>query len=344
MIILLIILFVILYGMSIKPFSHFKDYCSMEKTTCIKGIFVMFVFIRHVQSYITFDGIFNKPIIIVDSLLNQCIVALFLFYSGYGIYEKIKGKDSDKYISAIPNNRIFNLLKRFWLALATFLLVDILIGKISDYTIVDILLSLFGMRSIGNSNWFIFLMLILYSITFISFKIFSNRKNWSEICIILLLSLYVIVISFFKDPWWWNTAFCYVGGMFYSKHKAFFESKLQNNKIYYFVFLIMLLLFLLLNYIYFTLKFEFIYIVISLLFSALIVIMSMKISISNKALYFLGKNTFWIYILQRIPMIVLCRLGLSNAYIFTFLCFLITILMTIVYNSISKKYLDRRVI
>lgn len=80
-----------------------------------------------------------------------------------------------------------------------------------------------------------------------------------------------------------------------------------------------------------------------LIFPVLLSLILMKISIKNSVLLWLGKNSFAIYILQRIPMIILSELGLSdyNKYLFAGTVFAITILISWGYTKLIGKF-DRK--
>ena len=58
---------------------NFKRALNKEQTTCINGIFVLFVFLSHFGQYETMP--WNRLLLAI----GQLMVAPFLFYSGYGI-------------------------------------------------------------------------------------------------------------------------------------------------------------------------------------------------------------------------------------------------------------------
>ena len=79
-----------LFNIKLKGLDgFFKDYMSLENTGSIKGIFVWIIIFCHKMEY----GIKKKYIfILIIKSLHQNIVAMFLFYSGFGIYESFKKK------------------------------------------------------------------------------------------------------------------------------------------------------------------------------------------------------------------------------------------------------------
>ena len=58
--ILLLFLCVCIYNSKFSGINnYFEDYLSLEKTTSIKGIFILLVFFSHFGSYVEFNSIFD---------------------------------------------------------------------------------------------------------------------------------------------------------------------------------------------------------------------------------------------------------------------------------------------
>ena len=56
-----------------------NDYMSRENTTSVNGLFILLVFLNHIQSYVTLPEGFHR----LTLAFGQLMVATFLFYSGY---------------------------------------------------------------------------------------------------------------------------------------------------------------------------------------------------------------------------------------------------------------------
>jgi hypothetical protein len=84
----------------------------------------------------------------------------------------------------------------------------------------------------------------------------------------------------------------------------------------------------------------------AMLFTLLIVFISKKIQFKSKILYWFGNNLFWVYILQRLPMLVLKEIGFNvHAYRFALISFVITIILTLIYARLSAwlfKIFDKK--
>lgn len=341
-----ILIALILYKSEINISGFSKNYLNKNITLSIKGIFVFLVFYRHCQTYISLNSMLDLPMVLLDRLLGQSIVAMFLFYSGYGIYEQIKIK-KDIYVNSFFKKRILPIFVDFFIAIFSFLIMDICLGKLSKYSLRTIILSFIGFESIGNSNWYMFLIYVLYLFIIISFTIFKKDDKRAIIFIVFLTILYSFIILLYKEQWWMNTSLCFSFGMIYSYYKDKIEIYLEDNLRYTLLFIVFIILYLLLNYIYIKSNNPIIYSIISLFFTALILLLTMKFSVSNIVLIYFEKNVFWVYILQRIPMIVLTEFEI-NKYPYTFfaLCFIITICLTFIYTYVINKikYIKKEVI
>ena len=175
-ILLIILIFLCFYKSKSYIFSNNFNtlYLSKDTTTSIKGIFVLLVFFSHLKQYISFDSIFDKGYVLLQDYLGQLIVCVFLFYSGYGIFESFKKKGKN-YIEELPKSRILKTLVHFQIAIIVYLILNLIVGN--NYSIVKKLLSFIAWESIGNSNWFVFTILCCYSSTYFSFKILKKEKS-----------------------------------------------------------------------------------------------------------------------------------------------------------------------
>lgn len=323
------------------------DYLSFDTTNAIKGIFISLVFIKHATPYILnsgyiFDNSFlGRTFLYINSQVGQWIVAMFLFYSGYGVMESIK-KKGELYINSIPRKRILTTLINFDIAVALFVIVSLLFHH--TYSLKDYLLSFIGWESVGNSNWYIFVIMLCYLITYICFKVnvsTGNQYSYSKRIVISfsLLTVSVLVLSYLKPSWWYDTMLCFGMGMFYSVWRERIEVILKR---YYWPILSALFLLLIcIGNIPYSVK-GFVYNVYCIVFCLLVLMLTMKFKINNSSLIWAGKNLFPLYIYQRVPMIILSSVfdGIfvsSYPVLYTFACLLITLLFAHFYKYWAVK-------
>ena len=331
---LLMITIISLIGIKINLKEFNEEYLSKENTSCIKGIFILIVFYSHLQTYIPYQPTKDGLIFFVVKFLGQLMVTMFLFYSGYGIYESIKNKKN--YIKSIPKKRIIKTLLNFDLAVLTFLIINIFFN--TTPSIEKTIMALIGWESIGNSNWYIFGILALYFTTYISFTLFDKNKKAAFLSQIALTLLLMIFLNVFKQgqTYWYNTMLCYPLGMIFSLYKEQITNYMKNNKKYIPIVLISAISFILFKK---SIKYNYIfYYLMTISFTLSIVFATMKIQFKSKALKWFGDNLFWVYILQRIPMMILHKLNYANgnAYRTALISFIATIVLTLIYSKFQK--------
>lgn len=195
--------------------------------------------------------------------------------------------------------------------------------------------------SIGNSNWYIFVILCLYLIVFVSFFVTRGNKYLGVALTTALsvLLVYALMLSQ-QGSWWYNTIILYPTGMIFSLFKDKFDKLVLKNDFTYFGFSALALA---AYYFFFTKRGGGIemYSLWAIMFIMLIVILSVKIKIGNGILSFFGSHVFSVYILQRIPMLVLSHFGLTaNKYAFVAMSFLITVILAYFFDYFIGK-IDR---
>ena len=337
----IIILLLSLYGISFVKSGFNQDYISKEQCNAIKGIFILIVFTRHIWPYLSKFGYdFSAPgdslFINIDRWMGQLLVVAFLFYSGFGVMESIKSK-GEPYIDNMPRKRILNTLLNFDVAVLVFLVIDLILGI--NLKLNTTLLAFTGWTSIGNSNWYIFIILVCYFCTWIGFKL---GKGW--MAYFLLATAYIILFNTKSNPVWYNTIFSFAAGLFYSRFKSQIEPFVHQW--YWIVLPACILVFFSVhtqNFAFYGLKDN----LTSILFALSIVVVSMKIRVGNKALIWCGTKLFPLYIYQRIPMIFLSKFDggafiSQHPFAYVWTCFLITIAIAFLYRSLSIPQLERK--
>lgn len=328
-----------LWGIRINFKGGFEDYMSPAKTGSVKGVFVIIVIMSHIRQYIILDDSWwNEPFTDFMKPIGQLMVVAFLFYSGYGVALGLKNKDG--YAKTLPTKRALKVLLHFDIAVLLFYITGLALGK--NYSVKKLLLSLIGLDGVGNSVWFIFDIIILYLLTFAVF-IFAKKRMVIGTAIMTALSFgAVLIIKEFKgsEYWWWDTVMCYPLGMWYALAKPNIDKKilpdfwkwLLTTAVFVGVFALLKSLFAQNNYE------RWFFVANALVFAIITVLVSMRISINNKILQWFGKRVFGIYILQRIPMMILSHFGANrNPVLFAAASFAITI----VFAEIFERAMDK---
>ena len=331
---IIFILFCIVCLYNAKFCSDNSEYLSRKNTQIINGIFAFLIFLSHFVSYLEPNIPLSSFYLDVRSFLKQLVVVTFLFYSGYGMFESFKKKGST-YIQSIPN-RFLKLLFRFDLAILLFLVLAIILKE--PLTIKRVFFSFLAWQGLGNSYWYVFIVLCLYVIMYFVFKIFHGKIPLS----LMMFTLGALILSFAfiyieKPAAWYNTIFSFVAGMWFSYYKDKFESFINRSTFCYGISLgcIFSTFIVLHSYMDDSL---FIYELVEILFCILIVLLSKKVILNNPLLKWLGNHVFSFYILQRIPMIVGDKLGMNRNFIIYFLmCLVSSVLLSHYFDLLTSK-------
>lgn len=335
---IVLLLFLCLYGIQFGKNNAYKGYISKGRSNSIKGVFILLIFIGHIKKYIVdagyeYHGIGDTVFQTIFNLIGQLVVVMFLFYSGYGVMENIR-KKGNVYVKAMPKHRVMNTLLNFDVAVCFFLVVNLLIGK--EVTVKEFLLSLAAWGSLGNSNWYIFAILVCYIATSIIARFAKTEKTLLG-GVFVTLTIVAWGLMLVKESWWYNTLWAYPTGMFYSINKTKLED-LANRK-WTLVTGILLVLFCAIYVIPFGAA-GFKHNALSIVFALLVVVLTMRIRIDNKVLQWCGEKLFPLYIYQRIPMIVFATVlpaWMLNVQplLYIGICFLSTLVLAYLYRFIK---------
>ena len=148
----------------------------------------------------------------------------------------------------------------------------------------------------------------------------------------------VVLILCGKGSWYYNTIFCYPLGMFFAIYEQKIRKLLEKKDTYLTMvvgcavaFTTFYLCALKCHGVIWLAAVE----LRGIFFVLLVVLATSRIKIGNWVLNWLGKHTFEIYILQRLPMIALSGIGM-NRYLYFFTCSVITCLIAVFYQKIIR--------
>lgn len=325
----------------------FENALERNVTDSIKGIFILYVVMRHAVPYIpneVLGNTFDHLYLVFNRWVRQLLVVMFLFYSGYGVGSAIINKGKP-YVNSIPTKRFLTTLINFDIAVLFFIILNLFLGI--SMSLKETLLSFTGWSNIGNSNWYIFCILILYATTYAAFKLRITPPNS---CIVLIISTlaYMVIIGRYKQHWWVDTVFCYPLGLLFALYKN------QFRKIFTFAYWPTLIIFTILFFITYhcqSLPFVFPgckYVMLfamniyAMLFALIVVMITMRWQIHNNILKWCGVCLFPIYIYQRLPMIFLENIGsgtfpAAHPYFFIVISYAVTMIIAYFHKYINIR-------
>lgn len=335
-VVLLILILLFASEMRFAPKDEFfDDYCSVRKTNAVKGIVAMAIFLSHSMDYFHLEE-GDLWVEYFSEYLRQLIVVPFLFYSGFGIMESIQKKGLS-YIRGIPVRRVLRTTLYSDVAVAAFALLYLAKGY--SLSLKQFLLSLIFWDKIENNTWYFFVIVFLYLFTYAGFRIFhKNYYCGAALTTLLSIPLFYFLIET-KSIIWYNTFFLYHFGMWYSLIRKPIEKIVMHNDFIYCV--AMLLTFM--AYSLFRNFGSFYYFIICGCFlMTLIVGITMKVSIDNPLLQYLGRNVQGIYLFHRLPLLLTrqMNMGIVPKFIFSVLA---TAVLCFVFSYITK-WIDRGIL
>ena len=324
---------VLLFGVRFNRNGFYSDNLGIEQANAVKGFFILMVFFGHCVLTIKNAG-YAFPNVLdawgerIWSGFGQLIVVMFLFYSGYGVMESYKEKGWE-YLRNFPRKRILTTLLNFDIAVLFFVALDLILGINLDFKQIG--LSLLAWESVGNSHWYIFIILFCYIAAYLGFRLLRNENAKSSSLVFFIAFLGMFGLAYKKPEWWYNTLLCFPAGMFLSVYKGRIIGFFQKN--YPLVLLASLGLFLLLHFVGLPRIHGITHNLKSVLFAILIILLTMKVKAGNAVLLWLGANVFPIYIYQRIPIVAMTKLFgdgfvCSYPYAFVLICMVVTYIIT----------------
>lgn len=203
-----------------------ENYLSRQRTSFINGFFILFVFMSHMTQYdIELSDAERMALFVMPR--GQLIVAPFLFFSGYGLMCSLM-RSREEYAGKLLKLRLPRLWLHFVLCIACYWALNtFLVGK--EYSLGHIILSALTWQSFGNSNWYIGVTLLSYFILGVSSYVTRHHGNFAMLLVSsVLLMICLQLICLYKEPYWVNTALCIPAGMAYAMFRKPIESVLRR--------------------------------------------------------------------------------------------------------------------
>ena len=209
------------------------DYLSRKVTSSFLGIFVLVIFLAHVLgkmgSEAWYDIIATR---VYHSLVGQMMVVPFFFFSAYGIVKQFQKQGRKIYLS---NFFVHRFLKVYLMFVISIFLIAVFASACTGFQTFS--LDPLTLTVYGANLWFIFAILVLYVLIFISLLIFGEKK-WPLFITIMVLSIgfIAVMVAIGKDPHWYNTIISFPLGvgfaLFRDKIDAWFNSSKRRLIVY----------------------------------------------------------------------------------------------------------------
>ena len=184
MILLSLLFIILLANIEIEKRGGYRDdYLSLNTSSAWKGIAACFILIHHISKEVVTGGIFQ-----ILNYIAFPMVAIFLFYSGYGMVNGIAKKTG--YLDCFLKVRFKKVMSPYYIVAIIATIVETVILHKELY--FDDILTLI----IGGKYWFVFCIMIVYLIFYITQKIGMKYALSDNIRILMFTSgilLYCVV-------------------------------------------------------------------------------------------------------------------------------------------------------
>lgn len=282
-----------------------ENYLSKGSSDAVRGVFILLIFASHFAQHV---DRYTLPMDLaywrLRIALGQAVVTCFFLYSGYGVALSADKKGQD-YVRAMPARRILPTLLVYDCSML--LCAITLLGEGERFTLGYFVRSLIAWERIGNDNWYIFVITALYTITWLVLR-WRPGGGVDKGAILAVTTGCAAVMLFLicagKDGYWYNTLLCYPLGMWYYLYKEKIDAFLGRRSLNYFAAAACAAAL----YIGFHKLWEvnlLCYVITMMLFALCVVLFTMKFEIKNPVLIYCGQHLQGLFLLHRIPMIVL---------------------------------------
>ncbi|MBO4579089.1 MAG: acyltransferase [Clostridiales bacterium] len=197
-----------------EPLSH-------DNTKKIQGFAAVAIIVHHLSQELAEQadaiGFFED--------LGVLFVGIFFFFSGYGLYTRLKTKEN--YLKGFLKRRLTTVLVPFYICILVFTVAAFIRGKI--LTPLQLLGVLSGWSLINSHMWYIIEIAILYLAFFLIYRLIKNRTVATAVMGIFVAAMTAGSLMlchgkdmscsyWFQGEWWYNSTFLFVIGIIVAKH------------------------------------------------------------------------------------------------------------------------------
>ena len=339
-----IIFLIVLLGLRFQSKKNEENtYLQKNSTLTIRGVFILLIVISSYVTAISTSSLnrFDVPMVNFVARFGEMMFVPFFFYSGYGIFKTYK-TEGKEYARRIPLQQILRHFLSYFIAWGFFAVTALALE--SQYSVHQFILSGFALSTIGNTSWFVLVMLFLYFFAFVSFRIADHKT--AVIINILLSVMFIFILRGLNFPsYYWNTLFAYEFGIIYCYLQDRIETKILKNRVLKALVLVLgiigvIVSFLVIKQIPFSDFRDAAYVFPVFFFCMALIGFTSLFTIKSKILHFLGTNAFWIYLLHYLPLIWLKNVTFvySNKYLYFGFAIAISVVLAFALNKVFNYF------
>ncbi|MBO4266239.1 MAG: acyltransferase [Lachnospiraceae bacterium] len=218
------------WGAKVHRNDFNDDFLELTESKKIQAVACLGVILHHLTQQITGYGVVPKGLVTIFNYAGILFTSLFFFYSGFGLVTSIRNKPG--YLNTFVTKRFPTILIPFWIINAIYVLYRTAVY--GAYDLMPMLSRIFGIILINGNGWFIIEIAVLYVIFYFIFMLIKNE----DIAIALLSvgAILIIIYAFmrghdigedyhwFRGEWWYNSTIVFVFGLVYARWRSRIEA------------------------------------------------------------------------------------------------------------------------
>lgn len=200
-----------------------NKYLSPDNTSCLKGVFAVFVLIHHLYQY---SGLFHNSLLgMILQALGYLSVGMFFFYTGYGM---MCSKNKEGYGKTIGKKRILPL----YIFYVFLILLYSLWQMVLQYPLTPsrFFQSFFFGNTIVPLGWYLQVTFVVYLILWAVFSSVKSDKQCLLITGIALLLYCIVCCLIGLSSTWYESIFCVLLGMTWAVYKDSIDRNIARKK------------------------------------------------------------------------------------------------------------------
>lgn len=287
-----------LLGMPIQLYmvqTKTEPHCFLNRdyTCLLRGICMIMIVVSHTAN--EFTELLIQYHLNSIWICGKFATGIFFFLSGYGLTLSIKRNKVD---SVYIFRHIRNLIYPYFIFWLFYFLTGLCVGRFSSGNIpyIDFLF----LKMPNADTWFF---RTIFGVYIVYFAMARFIKPFADICIAVIIILYVFVLAYLGvSSWWWNTILCFPVGILYANYSHILAKSASIKSLLFIICLFIISY----KYVPFYYVKEICPAVICCLFFAYL---SLRVSIPLKKstvpisiVAFIGQNSLYMYFMETIPI------------------------------------------
>lgn len=213
---------ILLWGVKVsRRHEWWDDSLSLSHSKDLLGFFALMIVVHHVIQALIQNRGANVGIMGVYENMGVCFVGGFFFFSGYGLIKSLYSKKD--YFNHFFRKRILKILVPFYVVNTFFTIVTRHMGMLDSYEVAPCMT---GIIMPNDHMWYLVEIVVLY---LLFYKNFKDRKSEKQAFTKMLIDVIVVIaISFmlghgpfwFQGEWWYNSTILFFIGMIVARFEV----------------------------------------------------------------------------------------------------------------------------